>query len=98
MRREIWLVTLLVVLAGLRVFLGAAAFPFWMITDESFHFDTVRRYAEGAPPERLVKQERQTERFFWLFASYELNYPPSIFRANAYPPPNWARPGFTYSA
>jgi hypothetical protein len=48
--KEAWLIGLLGAVAGLRVFIYAAAFPFFCNVDESAHFDLVLKYSRGQLP------------------------------------------------
>ena len=51
---ETRLVILLCILAGIRVLIFTAAFPFFNIVDESAHFDMIYRYSTGNIPTRLL--------------------------------------------
>jgi hypothetical protein len=49
-KHEKKVILILCVLAGLRVFVFAAAFPFFNNVDEQAHFDLIYKYAHGRIP------------------------------------------------
>jgi len=66
LRRERWIVGLLCLLAALRVFIYAAAFPFLSNGDEDLHFDVIVRYAAAEIPRNFDVLEPRTLDFVAL--------------------------------
>ena len=83
---------LLCVLAGLRVFVFAAAFPFFNNVDEQAHFDFVYKYAHGRIPRKLENFSTGSSRLIVLYGSPEYLYEPNQFPYGMIPPPVWSLP------
>jgi hypothetical protein len=78
-------------LAGIKVFLAAAALPLMNNVDEPAHYDLVVRYAQGRLPGR--GEERigpQAGRDIALYRSPEYLMVPEDFGERGYPPPIWS--------
>jgi hypothetical protein len=87
-RREAWLVAALCLAAAARVFLFAAAFPFFANIDEHAHVDLVHKYARGfRPGPELARFDPELTRLFVRHGSLEFIHPPERFPGNRYPPP-----------
>ena len=70
-RRERLLVGLFCLLAGLRVLVYAAAFPFFNNVDEYDHFDVVCKYAQGHVPRGLEQWSEEAAAYVALYGSPE---------------------------
>lgn len=81
---------LLCVLAGLRVFIFAAAFPFFNNVDEQAHFDLIYKYAHGLIPHKLENFSTGSSRLIVLHGSPEYLNEPNQFPYGVIPPPLWA--------
>jgi hypothetical protein len=89
--RERLAVLLLAVLAALRVFLFASAFPFFTNVDEQKHVDTVMKYARGyLPRPETDAYERETGHLLAIYGSPEYLLDEAD-RAET-PAPVWKRP------
>jgi hypothetical protein len=89
--RERVAVFLLAVLAALRVFLFASAFPFFTNVDEQKHVDTVMKYARGyLPRPGTDAYERETGHLLAIYGSPEFLLAEAD-RAET-PAPVWKRP------
>jgi hypothetical protein len=86
------LIYLFCVLAAVRVFVYAAAFPLYNNVDELVHFDLVTRYAQGEVPRALVPISPSSARVIALHASPEYAQAPEQFPDGRIPPPRWSRP------
>jgi len=87
--REGQLALLLSVLAGLRVLLFSAAFPFFTHIDEHRHVDVVLKYARGyLPAPGNDAYEREMGLYLALYGSPEYHLPPDA----PVPPPGWHSP------
>lgn len=89
-----WLRRLAIILcavAAIRVFIFAAAFPFFNNVDEQAHFDLVVKYASGKVPRGIEPFAGESALAFALFSSPEYFVKPEQY-GGQYPPPNW-RPG-----
>jgi hypothetical protein len=91
-RREFWIVGLLCGIAAARVFLYAAAFPFFSNGDEDLHFDVIVRYAAAEPPRNFDVLDNRTLDFVALYASPEFLQKPDDFSDHRFPPPLWKQP------
>jgi hypothetical protein len=87
-----WWVWLLAAVAAARVFLFAAAFPFFNDTDEQDHFDVVMNCAEGRLPRQLTKFLPRSAAMIARFGSPEFLVNPATLPDGRIPPPMWARP------
>ena len=82
------LVILFCLLAGVRIFVFSAAFPFFINVDENAHYDMICKYAAGHIPTRLEHYSEETacmtplcgsREYYtdWFeYGSYEANTPP----------------------
>lgn len=87
-RREGWIVAGLAVLAAVRVFAFAAAFPFFHNVDEHMHVDLVLKYARGflpGPEDALF--EETTARYVIFLGSPEYLVQPDPETGRAIPDP-----------
>jgi hypothetical protein len=90
--REGALVVALAALAGLRVLLLSAAFPFFSNVDEHRHVDGVLKYARGyLPRPDNAAYEPETARYLGLFGSPEYHLREGAHGAYEIPPPAWQR-------
>jgi hypothetical protein len=58
-------------IAALRVFIFAAAFPFFNNVDEQAHVDLVVKYARASPPRAIENFSTESARYFALYSSPE---------------------------
>src|SRR5713226_4303806 len=86
------LITLLCLVAALRVFAFSAAFPFFNNVDEQAHVDLVIRYAHGYLPRGLDQFSAESARYFALYSSPDYFLKPEQFDSGKFPPPNWTLP------
>jgi len=82
------LVIVLCAVAAIRVFVFAAAFPFFNNVDEQPHVDLVVKYARGNIPRAIEPFASEAASFFALYRTPEYFVPPSEY-GGRYPPPNW---------
>jgi hypothetical protein len=89
MTRAEWLWVLAVCLvAAVRVFIGAAATPFFADTDEMEHFDLVHKFARGYwPAGPIGPVDPEVGELAILHGSPEYAVPPSFYATGCYPPP-----------
>ncbi len=85
--QENWSIILLCVIAGIRVFLFSAAFPFFNNVDEQAHFDLVVKYSLGKIPTRLDLIAPESARYMVLFGSPEYFFKPEQFPGGKIPTP-----------
>src|SRR2546423_4096615 len=78
-------------LAALRVFVFAAAFPFFNNVDEQAHLDLVVKYAHGNPPRGIEPFSAEASEFFAIYSTPEYFVPPTEY-GGQYPPPSWLLP------
>jgi hypothetical protein len=79
--------------AALRVFVLAAAFPFFSNVDEHRHFDGVLKYGRGyLPRPDNARYEPEMARYLGVFGSPEYQLREGPEGAHAVPPPPWRRP------
>lgn len=78
-------------LAAIRVFLFAAAFPFFNNVDEQAHVDLVVKYSHGDIPRGLGPYAPEAARYFAAFRTPEYFRKPEQY-GGEYPPPNWQIP------
>ncbi|HST29864.1 MAG TPA: DUF2142 domain-containing protein [Chthoniobacterales bacterium] len=91
-KRELrWIIASLCALAAIRVFVFAAAFPFFNNVDEQAHVDLVVKYAHGTPPHGIVTFSPEAALYFAVYSSPEYFVPPDQY-GGQYPPPNWLLP------
>lgn len=86
-----WIVAGLCGFAAIRVFVFAAAFPFFNNVDEQAHIDLVLKYAHGNPPHSIEPFSKEAARYLALYRTPEYFVPPQEY-GGQYPPPNWALP------
>ena len=86
-----WIVIGLCAFAAVRVFVFAAAFPFFNNVDEQAHVDLVLKYAHGDWPRSIEPFSPQASSYLALYRTPEYFVPPQEYGGN-YPPPNWAVP------
>jgi hypothetical protein len=89
---ERWLVALFGLVAALRVFLFAAAFPFFSNGDEDLHFDLIVRCANGKLPRTFDVLTEKTLDYIGVFASPEFLQTPENFPDGKFPAPLWKQP------
>jgi hypothetical protein len=77
--------------AAIRVFVFAAAFPFFNNVDEQAHVDLVVKYAHGKPPRGLEPFTSEAARYFTLYSTPEYFVRPEQY-GGEYPQPNWLLP------
>jgi len=80
------------VLAAIRVFVFATAFPFFNNVDEQAHVDLVLKYAHCKPPRTIEPFLAEAARYFALYSSPEYFVTPDQYNAGQYPPPIWELP------
>ena len=90
--KESWLVWLLCAVAGLRVFVYAAAFPFFNNVDEQAHFDLVMKYSRLRLPAAMENYSPESAAWIALFGSPEYLMTPDKFPDGKFPPPHWLHP------
>jgi hypothetical protein len=79
-------------IAALRVFVFAAAFPFFSNIDEQAHFDLVLRYVHGGAPTGIAPFSGETAEYIALYSSPEYIVGPEKFPGGKIPPPTWMMP------
>ena len=82
-------IALLCLIAAVRVFLSAAAIPFFNTVDELYHFDVVSKYAAGEPPQGVGALSAEAIGYISLYntgAHYKDEAPDSAL------PPVWDYP------
>jgi hypothetical protein len=78
--------------AAIRVFVFAAAFPFFNNVDERAHVDIVFKYANGDFPRGLPHFSSDAVRYLWLFASPEYFMDPTQSGSVEFTTPFWKLP------
>ena len=86
-----WIVISLCLLAAIRVFVFAAAFPFFNNVDEQAHVDLVLKYAQAKPPRGLEPFATESGVYFSIYSTPEYFRTPEQY-GGEYPPPNWLLP------
>jgi hypothetical protein len=87
------LIAALCVAAAVRVFLFAAAFPFFNNVDEQAHVDLILKYARGHWPGGAIERfDPDTRRLVLLYGTAEYFNPPERFPGGVVPRPLWPRP------
>lgn len=92
-RYELGIVAALSVLAAIRVFVFAAAFPVFSQVDEDLHFDLVLRYARGQIPRTFDLIAPETLKWVVPYASPEFLQDPQQWPEHVFPPPLWKQSG-----
>jgi hypothetical protein len=75
-RKEQLLILLLSVLAAVRVFIFAAAFPSFSNGDEDLHFDLITQYSHAQVPRSFDQLKEETLNWIVPYASPEFLFPP----------------------
>ena len=83
-----WTIAGLCALAAIRVFVFAAAFPFFNNVDEQAHVDLVLKYAHGNPPHGIEPFSADAAEYFAICSTPEYFVPPSEY-GGQFPPPSW---------
>ncbi|HEY6070551.1 MAG TPA: hypothetical protein VIU85_04180, partial [Chthoniobacterales bacterium] len=81
-----WIVLSFCVLAAIRVFIFAAAFPFFNNVDEQAHVDLVVKYSHGQIPRGIEPFASEAALYFAIYSSPEYFVKPEQYGGN-YPPP-----------
>jgi hypothetical protein len=89
---ESWTVLLLCGVAGLRVFVYAAAFPFFNNVDEQSHFDMVMKYSRLPIPSGMSHYSPESIPSIVRFTSPEYFLVPDQFPDGKFPAPHWLNP------
>lgn len=92
LRDERWLIALLCFVGALRIFLYAAAFPFFSNGDEDLHFDVIVRYSDGHVPRTFDVLSNDALNLISLYASPEFIQTPEQFPDGRFPAPLWKQP------
>ncbi len=87
------LILLLCIVAGLRVFVYSAGFPFFSNIDEDLHFDLVTQYSKGQPPRSFAPLQDETLNWIVPYASPEFLVSPERFPGGRFPAPLWKKTG-----
>jgi hypothetical protein len=83
-----WIVVGFCALAAIRVFIFAAAFPFFNNVDEQAHVDLVVKYSHGQIPRGIEPFASEAALYFAIYSSPEYFVKPEQYGGN-YPPPTW---------
>src|SRR6266704_4042099 len=83
-----WAIAGLCLLAAIRVFVFAAAFPFFNNVDEQAHVDLVVKYAHAKPPRGIEPFAPEAALYFAVYSTPEYFVKPERY-GRKYPPPNW---------
>ena len=86
-----WVVVGLCTMAALRVFVFAAAFPFFNNVDEQAHVDLVVKYAQAKPPRGIELFASEAALCFAVYSTPEYFVTREQY-GGQYPPPNWLLP------
>ena len=86
-----WIVVGLCMVAAIRVFVFAAAFPFFNNVDEQAHVDLVVKYAQAKPPRSIEPFTSEAALYFAVYSTPEYFVGPEQY-GGQYPPPNWLLP------
>ncbi|PYK30112.1 MAG: hypothetical protein DME57_07915 [Verrucomicrobia bacterium] len=83
LEQRAWLVVIVLCLvAALRVFIFAAAFPFFNNVDEQAHVDLVLKYAHASPPRGIENFSKDSARYFALYSSPDYFLKPEQYAEN----------------
>ena len=88
-RSERILVLLFCLAAAFRVFIFAAAFPFFSNGDEELHFDLIVQYSAGRLPRTFDVLKSESLSFIGLYGSPEFLQTPDQFPGARFPQPLW---------
>jgi hypothetical protein len=83
------LILLLSLVAALRVFVFAGAFPFFSNGDEDLHFDLITQYSAGRLPRTFDVLTNESLSFIVPYASPEFLQTPDQFANGKFPSPLW---------
>src|SRR5207237_3211848 len=83
-----WIVIGLCAVAAIRVFVFAAAFPFFNNVDEEAHVDLVVKYAQAKPPRGIEPFASESAQLFAIYSSPEYFFKAEHY-GGEYPPPIW---------
>src|SRR5438105_11508781 len=86
-----WAILGLCLLAAIRVFVFAAAFPFFNNVDEQAHVDLVIKYAHTKLPRSIEPFASDAALCFAVYSTPEYFVKPEQY-GGQYPPPNWILP------
>jgi hypothetical protein len=86
-----WTVIGLCLLAAIRVFVFAAAFPFFNNVDEQAHVDLVIKYAHAGLPRGIEPFASEAALCIAVYSTPEYFFGPEQY-GGQYPPPNWLLP------
>src|SRR5262249_30808792 len=90
-RKQQLLIVLLSVVAAVRVFIFAAAFPFFSSGDEDLHFDLITQYSAGRLPRTFDVLTNESLSFIVPYASPEFLQTPDHSPPAKFPPPLWKK-------
>jgi multidrug transporter EmrE-like cation transporter len=83
-----WIIFGLCAAAAIRVFVFAAAFPFFNNVDEQAHVDLVVKYSHAKPPRGIEPFASEAALYFAVYSTPEYFVKPEQY-GGQYPPPNW---------
>ena len=86
-----WIVLGLCAIAALRVFVFAAAFPFFNNVDEQAHVDLVVKYSHARPPRGIEPFAPEAALYFAVYSTPEYFVKPEQY-GGQFPPPKWLLP------
>src|SRR2546423_9713989 len=86
-----WIVIGLSTAAAIRVFVFAAAFPFFNNVDEQAHVDLVVKYSHAKPPRGIEPFASEAALYFAVYSTPEYFVTPEQY-GGQYPSPNWLLP------
>ncbi len=91
-KHEGTIIAIVVLLAVLRVFVFAAAFPFFSNIDEESHYDMIVKYSKGySPVAKNVLFEKESAVNIIVNDSPEYEVPPEYFPEAKIPDPAWTK-------
>ena len=80
-----WVIASLCVLSAIRVFVFAAAFPFFNNVDEQAHVDLMLKYAHGHPPHGIEPFTKEAALYFAVYSTPEYFVKPEQY-GGQFPP------------
>jgi len=86
------IIGLLCFLAAIHVLIFSAAFPFFNIVDEQYHFDMVTKYAQGQVPRAFTSFGVEAAHDIVLYRSPEYLAGPAYYQSVGHLPPQWTWP------
>src|SRR6266566_2811319 len=78
-------------IAAVRVFVFAAAFPFFNNVDEQAHVDLVVKYSHATPPHGIEPFASEAALYFAVYSTPEYLVKPEQY-GGQFPAPNWLLP------